>query len=145
MCDHYLDSKYNDVDDEALMTKAFRTKLSSYSRLDDSDSYSCKLNFNKWRLFTNLRIPGLMFLLVLCGRQIRFGIHKDRSGNDIPDTLVNEGSFFRIGRKSGVMLDTLIGEGSFQTVDTEHMSDTLAVMFGSRSDFETKHSQIDEY
>ena len=71
-----------------------------------------------------------------------FGSRNDGFGNDMPDTLVNEGSFFRIGRESGVMLDTLIGEDSFQTVDTEDMSDTLAEALKARSDFEIRHSEV---
>ena len=135
VCKPQMDSKYNDVDDEAMMTKAFRTNVASYSSLEDSDSYSCRFKLNKWRLYTNLRIPGLMFLLALCGRPPRFNISDGCFYKDMPDTLVLEGLFHRIGRESGVMLDTLTGEGSFLTSAARDMSDTLAMALKRKSTY----------
>ena len=80
MCKPQIDSKYkdDDVDDEAMLTKACCTNA-SYSSLEDSDSYSFSLKIVKWRQSNIFRIPGLMFLLVLCGRQSTFGISNDCS------------------------------------------------------------------
>ena len=104
----------------------------------DSDSYSFSFNLKSQRytrafapLIRNVRIPGLMFLLVLCGR--RFCLAKSQSefsdsrrGGDMLDMLISEELFSRDGRNDGVTLDTLITEELFRSVEPVDMIDTFA-------------------
>ena len=113
-----------------MIAKISRDSVASCSSLVDSDSYSSSFKLNKHRQIRDLRIPGLMFLLVLCDR--RFSLFKPelesrngREGGDMLDTLINEELFSKDGRESGVMLDTLIGEGMFCLAGPVDMSDTL--------------------
>ena len=93
-----------------------------------------------------------MFLFAICGRPPCFDITDGCSYKDMPDTLIPEGSFHRIGRESGVMLDTLTSEGSFLTSATIDMSDTLAVASERKSNYiaefhksQTKNSILKQY
>ena len=109
----------------------------SSSSLGDSDSYSSSLKFSNRHytraqapLIRNVRIPGLMFLLVLCGCRFRLATsqsdcRESRKGSDMLDTLIGDVLFSRDGREDGVMLDTLIGERSLSSVEPVDMLDTL--------------------
>ena len=119
----------DDYDDNAAtMSSQSIEYVASVPNLEDSGSYSCSFKFNKWRLNSNLRFPGLMLFLVLCARQLLLFEPALRSHGDRPDmldTLEDKGSFLRIGRESGVVLDTLKCEGAFRFDGRVDMLDTL--------------------